>query len=97
MHAAGYNFLLIPVLLNSALLTAAALFYNNLTGISYPHRAHAPAHPHPTSRKLTITDADIDAVLTDYGETLDVGREDLKRIYEELVGRADERQGENTK
>lgn len=94
VHAAGYHFLLVPVLLNSVLLTLAALAYNNLTGASYPHKAHAPGHPHPPSRPLTVTEADFDAVLADYGEALDIGREDLQRIYEELAGRAEERRKE---
>jgi CBS domain-containing membrane protein len=94
VHAAGYHFLLVPVLLNSVLLTLAAVAYNNLTGVSYPHKAHAPAHPHPPTRPLTITEADFDAVLADYGEALDIGREDLQRIYEELAGRAEERRKE---
>jgi CBS domain-containing membrane protein len=92
VHAAGYHFLLIPVLLNSVLLTLAALAYNNLTGVSYPHKAHTPAHPHPPARPIVVTETDFDAVLADYGEALDIGREDLRRIYEELVGRAEERQ-----
>jgi CBS domain-containing membrane protein len=91
VHAAGYHFVLVPVLLNSALLTIAALAYNNLTGVSYPHRAHAPAHLHPPAQPLIITEADFDAVLVDYGEALDIGREDLLRLYEELVERAEER------
>jgi CBS domain-containing membrane protein len=94
VHAAGYHFLRVPVLLNSALLTLAALVYNNLTGVSYPHRAHAPAHPHPPGQPLVVTGADFDAVLVDYGEALDIDREDLQRIYEELVGRAEERRRE---
>jgi CBS domain-containing membrane protein len=92
--AAGYHFLLVPVLLNSILLTLSALVYNNLTGVSYPHKAHAPAHPHLPARPLVVTEADFDAVLTDYGEALDIDREDLRRIYEELVGRAEERRKE---
>jgi CBS domain-containing membrane protein len=91
VHAAGYHFVLVPVLLNSVLLVVVAMAYNNLTGVSYPHKAHAPAHPHPPAQPLGVTDADFDAVLADYGEVLDIGREDLQRIYEDLVGRAEEK------
>lgn len=87
-------FLLFPVLLNSTLITLAALAYNDLTGVSYPHKADASAHPHPQARLLVVTEADFEAVLTDYGETLDIDREDFQRIYEELVGRAEERRKE---
>lgn len=89
--AAGYDFVLMPVLLNSVLLVAAALAYNNATGLSYPHHAHAPLHPHPPARPLVLTNSDFDAVLADYGETLDIRRDDLKQLYAELVGRAEER------
>jgi len=89
--AAGYGFVLMPVLLNSVLLALAALAYNNATGLSYPHHAHAPLHPHPPVRPLVLTDADFDTVLADYGETLDIRRDDLKQLYAELVGRAEER------
>lgn len=91
VHTAGYHFLLIPVALNSVLLAFAALVYNNLTGVSYPHKAHRPIHPHPPTQPLIVTPSDFDAVLSDYGEALDIGREDLQRIYEELIGRAEER------
>jgi CBS domain-containing membrane protein len=73
------------------LLALAALAYNNATGLSYPHHAHAPLHPHPPARPLVLTDADFDTVLADYGETLDIRRDDLKQLYAELVGRAEER------
>jgi len=90
--AAGYDFVLMPVLLNSVLLTLAALAYNNAMGLSYPHHAHAPLHPHPPALPLVLTDDDFDAVLADYGEALDIRRDDLKQLYVELIGRADERQ-----
>jgi len=85
----GYLFALVPVLLNSALLAGAAIIYNRSIGRSYPHRAHAPAHPHPPERRIVLTDEDFDAVLADYGETLDIGRRDLEMLYLELVGRAE--------
>ena len=87
--AAGYGFVLTPVLLNSGLLALAALAYNNATGLSYPHHAHAPLHPHPPARPLALSDADFDAVLADYGESLDIRRDDLKQLYAELLGRAE--------
>jgi CBS domain-containing membrane protein len=89
--AAGYGFVAMPVLLNSGLLVLAALLYNNATGLSYPHHAHAPLHPHPPARPVVLTDEDFDAVLADYGEALDIRRDDLKQLYVELIGRAEER------
>jgi CBS domain-containing membrane protein len=82
----GYSFALVPVLLNSGLLTVSALIYNNLTGRSFPHVAHSPAQP--ISPGLSLTPEDIDLVLTQYGEALDISREDLDGLYQSLVARA---------
>ena len=92
--AAGYGFVVVPVLLNSALLTLAALAYNNATGRSYPHRPHAPVHPHPPIGPVRLSGADVDAVLNDYGEALDISRDDLEKLFHELLGRAQRRASE---
>jgi CBS domain-containing membrane protein len=89
--SAGYSFAAVPVLLNSLLLTVMALAYNNATGRSYPHRAHGPVHPHPPVRDLYLTSEDVDEVLNDYGEALDFGRDDLHKLFDELLGRAQRR------
>lgn len=88
---AGYRFVAAPVLLDSVLLAVAAIAWNNLTGLTYPHRAHPPAHPHPPRAMAMPDDADIDAVLADYGEALDIDRADLSMLVRELLGRAEER------
>ena len=89
--AAGYLFVLVPVGLNTVLLTLAALAYNNATGRSYPHVAHPPAHPHPPVSRLYLTGDDLDEVLADYGEAVDISRDDLEKLFHELLGRAQRR------
>lgn len=86
--AAGYGFALEPVLLNSLLLMIVAILFNAATGHSYPHRAHAPAHPAPPKAPDALTAEDLDAVLADYGETLDISAADLRALYEDLRRRA---------
>lgn len=86
----GYEFALVPVLLNSVLLTATALVFNNATGKSYPHIAHP--QPQPVSTALNLTKTDIDVVLSEYGEALDISRDDLEGLYQRLVARAESRQ-----
>jgi CBS domain-containing membrane protein len=86
--ALGYGFVLVPVGLNSVLLTLGAVAYNNATGRSYPHHAHILVHPHPPVAKLSLTPADLDEVLADYGETIDISRDDLEALFQELLGRA---------
>ncbi|HYP64542.1 MAG TPA: HPP family protein, partial [Acidocella sp.] len=86
--ALGYGFALVPVGLNSLLLVVAAIAYNNATGRSYPHHAHEPVHPHPPVSLLSFDPADLDEVLADYGETIDISRDDLEALFRELLGRA---------
>ena len=85
----GYGFVLVPVLLNSVLLTATALIFNNLTGKSFPHVAHLSAQT--VSPALSLTPEDIDLALSEYGEALDISREDLDGLYQSLVARAQKR------
>ena len=84
--AMGYRFVLIPVALNSVLLLATALFYNNATGRRYPHRVAPPApSPHltadvePTAR-FGMTSQDLDVALARYNQVLDISRDDLEQI-----------------
>lgn len=87
--AMGFGFVAVPVAVNTLVLTLVALAYNNATGRSYPHHAHPPAHPQVAAERLQLSDADFDAVLADYGEALDIGREDLAVLFRELAARAD--------
>jgi CBS domain-containing membrane protein len=86
VHQAGYAFALMPVGVNSLLLTLAALLFNNLTGRRYPHtqqsalqNLHATRDPVPTAR-VGFTKEDLDAALARYGQVLDVSRDDLESI-----------------
>lgn len=96
--AAGFQFALMPVALNSALLVALGLAFHRATGRSYPHRPHAPPqHLHktadaPSAMRVGFTTADIDAALTAFNETLDIEREDLDLLLREVEQRALERQ-----
>ncbi len=86
VHALGFEFALLPVALNSTLMVGAALLFNNATGRRYPHfvrsaldNVHATADVAPTAR-LGFQRADLDAVLAQYGQVLDVARDDLEDI-----------------
>ena len=87
VHAAGYAFVLAPIGLNSLLLVAAAILYNNLTGRRYPH-AQLLSHPNPhdtrdrvPSARLGFTPEDLDIVLRNYNQVLDISRDDLEAIF----------------
>ncbi len=87
----GYGFVLTPVLLNSALLLATALFFNNATGRRYPHaqqgehrsqsyQTHQLHSVAPTER-LGFSHEDLDVVLRRYNQVLDISRDDLEEIF----------------
>ncbi len=82
----GYDFVVIPVALNSLLLLATALFFNNATGRRYPHlmqsaatNVHHTRDPLPTER-LGMIPEDLDIVLARYNQVLDISRDDLESI-----------------
>ena len=86
VQALGFGFALLPVALNSALMVAAALAFNKVSGKRYPHpqrslldNAHATGDVAPSAR-LGFQRADLDEVLAHYGEVLDVSRDDLENI-----------------
>jgi len=78
---------LYPVLINSLLLIAFALLYNNLTGRSYPsisqpdhHSSHGTKDTRSIDR-LGFNPSDLDAVLQKYNQVLDVSRDDLENLF----------------
>ena len=71
-----------PVMLNSVLLVAAGIAYNNATRRPYPHMQLQPARA-PLSGEARLLDADLDAVLARYNQVLDVSRDDLKALLAE--------------
>ena len=79
----GFNFVVWPVLLNSALLLAFAVAFNNAMQRRYPHKpapaAHKTQDPAPTAR-AGVTQDDLNAVLKARGELLDISPEDLEEI-----------------
>ena len=78
-----------PVMLGSLLLVAAAGFHGRLAGHPYPHRAPAAVNAHgtadpPPSERVGFNSADLDAALAQYGELLDVSREDLDALFRQV-------------
>ncbi len=89
VHDLGFGFALVPVGLCSLLLVLAAVGLNRLMGRSYPHRVPAAASPHATSdptpqSRVGYTAADLDQALAQYGELLDVSREDLDALFRQV-------------
>ncbi len=87
VHAAGFHFVLAPVALNTLLMLAVAVVYNNATGRRYPHgqqpaeapRPHLTADGQPSGR-LGFTPADLQAALKDYDQVVDISLDDLESL-----------------
>lgn len=87
VRALGYDFVLEPVLLQSAILLGSALLYHALTGHRYPH---APAKPAERAAPAQpgFARADLEAVLRGRDEMLDVDPADLEDVLRETEIRA---------
>ena len=76
--------LLLPVLCAAACLLGCALLYNNLTGVRYPKRPDSPDLHHtrdPSAElRVGIANADLDQALEEFGEFVDITRDDLARL-----------------
>lgn len=87
IEALGYDFVMMPVAINSVLLLLLALFFNNATGRRYPHASqieHANTHHTsdiPAIDRLGFTPQDLDEVLKQYNQVLDVSRDDLEALF----------------
>jgi CBS domain-containing membrane protein len=79
VHAAGFGFALAPVALDSLLLLAVALAYNNLTGRRYP--AARAARPTDAEQRLGFTVADVEAALKKSDQLRDIGIDDLVALF----------------
>lgn len=76
----GFDFVLVPVALCSVLLVLAGMGLNRAMGRSYPHKAHAPA----AGSGAGYAPVDLDRALAQYGELLDVSRDDLDALFREV-------------
>jgi len=77
---AGFAFVLVPIALNAIILTGCGILFHRFSGHSYPHRVTvAVAVPAPIEAALRAED--LDKALADFGETLDVSREDLDLLF----------------
>ncbi len=85
--SAGYEFVLSPVALNSMILMLCAIVFNNVTRRAYPHPQRARANVHHTHDKtplerLGVNLDDLDAVVRQYGQVLDVSRDELEGLFQ---------------
>ena len=77
VHNAGYDFVLVPVGINSLVLVAIALVHHRATMHSYPHR---PVVLPMASGEARWRRSDIDAALGDMHEGFDIDGDDLETL-----------------
>ena len=87
VHAFGFE-LLYPVAFNSLLLVSVALLYNNLSGHAYPKPRPHKGNPHHThdplpSERMSFSEDDVERALADFGEYVDVTRDDLAQLIKQ--------------
>lgn len=83
--AQGWHFLILPLGLNVALLTAPAVAYNRITGHAYPHHAPPVTMPPVLAGRYSLDD--LDAVLEDWDEVLSVDRDELDALFRAVESR----------
>jgi CBS domain-containing membrane protein len=82
VDSAGWWFPVAPVALNALVLIAIGWLFHRLSSRPYPHpQGLVPATSDPLpSRRVGVSDEDLDAVLVGIGETFDIEREDLQML-----------------
>lgn len=79
----GLDFVVVPVLLDTALLVLFALAWNRLTGRRYPFRVaaspHGTADP-PPQQRLGLSADDLAALLQRTNQSANIGADDLGRL-----------------
>lgn len=79
--ARGYALLWYPVLPNVLALLVAGLIYHRLSGYRYPHAAVEKPGTDIAPGLPPLLVRDLDDALAEYGEFLDVGRDDLVALF----------------
>lgn len=90
----GWAFAIVPVLVNSLLLTAVALVFNNALRRRYPHAAPVNAAdktPVRPAQRIGVSREDLHAVLAARGEYVDIDEGDLQAILSQAEQRAHRR------
>lgn len=80
MQKPSFDIVLFPFLLNSVLLVAAGLVYNNLTSRAYPHHPHVERDDLQSTNRFT--QSDLNAALAHYQQFIDVDPSDLAQLLQ---------------
>ena len=94
VDSAGWWFPVAPVALDALVLVAVGWLFHRLSGHPYPHpkAPQSATEDPPPSKRVGVSEEDLDAVLAEIGETFDVEREDLRLLLAQLETRVLARQ-----
>jgi len=82
LAARGYSLMWHPVLTNVLPLVAAGMVFHRVSGGSYPHVAHGTSVSSGNTTALpALLARELDEALEEYGEFLDVNRDDLVELF----------------
>jgi CBS domain-containing membrane protein len=82
---ADLNFVIFPVLGNSALLVVCAMMYNSLTGKPYPYRPKVALDSSALAKRdRKIEEEEIDSVLAKYNQVIDISKDDLANLISQV-------------
>ncbi|MGU3496420.1 HPP family protein [Xanthobacteraceae bacterium A53D] len=92
----GYGFVLWPVMINSLILLAVAIAYNNLTRRHYPlgSPAKPAASPAQETARIGFSHEDVLAVLREYDQVIPVDANELEEIVQRAQLRAFDRRSD---
>lgn len=87
VHAMGFQYVLLPVAINVALMLVISQVFNNVR-FSFKSRPRVQLTPSVVfsqksnrQEKVLLTESDLDAALKDMGTFIDISHEDLNAIY----------------
>lgn len=95
---AAWSFAFAPVALNSILLVLCGWMFHQFSRHSYPHRAKSLSTPTPetqnpsTTMSVRLEIEDLNAAILEYGDTLDIRKDDLDRLLRLVEQHAQARQ-----
>jgi CBS domain-containing membrane protein len=87
---AGFTFAFVPVALNSILLVMCGWLFHKFSRHTYPHRSTPLASPILGTQDIApqvrsgFRAEDLNAALTDFGEPLDIQKDDLERLLRQV-------------
>lgn len=90
IHQLGYQYIVMPTLLNSMSLVVLAIALHALAGKNYPHQATPSAIP-KTQDWVAIDKSDIEFALKNNPDLLDVEEEDIEAIFMSAENHAKQR------